>query len=342
MAVLVDPVVEEYLVQTMPVIGRLVAQRSGVVAARINGPVGQFDVRVGDRVAAGDVMVALVDDSLRARRDLWRAELAEAESRVETRQAELALRRQELERLENLENSSAFNPARVADKRQEVAIAESQLGEFRAAVAITRANLKLAEINLFNVEVRAPYDGVVSSRHTEVGAYVQVGGPVLTLIDDRLLEIEADVPTEQATQLAPGTSVSYRFANAEGATATVRAIVPDESPLTRTRLVRFSAPLSAYSVLATNQSVTLDIPVGAPRLVASVHKDAILDRGGQRVVVVVIDNVAEFQSITLGNAIGSRFEIVDGLSVGDVVVVRGNERVRPGQSLDPGTPDANG
>lgn len=336
----VDTVIAESLAQTMPVIGRLVAQRAGVVASRINGPVGKFDVRVGDRVEAGDVIASLIDDALTAQRDLWRAELAEAESGVATRRAELALRSQELERLEKLENSSAFNPAQVADKRQEVAIAESELAEYRAAVGIARENLKLAEINLFNAEIRAPYDGVVTARHTEVGAYVQVGSQVVSLIDDRSLEIEADVPTERISGLTSGTVVAFRFPDGETETATVRATVPDENPLTRTRSVRFSATLPANGTLAANQSVTLRIPVGAPRTVTSVHKDAVLDRGG-KVVFVVEDGIANLRSVHLGVASGERFEVLAGLVPGERVVIRGNERLRPGQAVTPLAPPSN-
>lgn len=335
----VDTVIEEDLAQTMPVIGRLVAQRSGVVASRINGPVGAFNVLVGDRVDAGDIIATLVDNALVARRDLWRAEVQEAESGVGTREAEVSLRRQELKRLEDLQDSSAFSPARVADKRQEVAIAQSELGEQRVAIGIARANLRLAEINLYNAEVRAPYSGVVAARHTEVGSYVDAGGPVVTLIDDRSLEIEADVPTNQVAGLTPGTLVTYRLGNGTSETAIVRATVPDENPLTRTRSVRFTAALPDGASLAANQSATLSVPIGAPRRIVSVHKDAILERGGQRTVYIVIDGTAEVRPVLLGVAIGSRFEVLSGLERGDVVVVRGNERLRPGQAVAPTAPD---
>jgi len=57
----VDSVITEPLRQTVPVIGRFVARQTGVVAARINGPVGEFRVEVGDRVEKGDVIAMLVD-----------------------------------------------------------------------------------------------------------------------------------------------------------------------------------------------------------------------------------------------------------------------------------------
>ncbi|MBT6827315.1 MAG: hypothetical protein HOA60_14350, partial [Rhodospirillales bacterium] len=99
----VDAVIQEPLHQTVPVIGRLVATRSGVVAARTNGPIASFMVQVGDRVSAGDVMAKLVTDALESRRELWQAEVTQYGAAVSTAKAEMALSQQELDRLEDLE-----------------------------------------------------------------------------------------------------------------------------------------------------------------------------------------------------------------------------------------------
>ncbi len=334
----VDAVIQESLHQTVPVIGRLVATRSGVVAARTSGPVGEFRVQVGDRVAADDVIAKLVSDALESRRELWQSEVRQYSAAVQTSRAEMALSQQELDRLEELEGSSAFSQAQMDDKRQQVAVAKSAVAESRAELSVAEANLMLAEINLYNAEIRAPYDGVVSQRHTEVGAFVTPGMSIVTLIDDKTLEIEADVPTERIDGLTPGTAIMYTLQDGTMGEATVRAVIPDENPLTRTRSVRFSAQLSEDTVLAVNQSATLNIPNAAPRSVTSVHKDAVLNTSGGTIVYVAVDGVASMQPVTLGESVGPRFEVIDGLSVGDLVVVRGNERLRPDQLIEyPGT-----
>ncbi len=70
----VDAVITEPLRQTVPVIGRFVARQAGVVAARINGPVGEIRVEVGDRVDKGDIIAVLVDNTLKWRHELQKAE----------------------------------------------------------------------------------------------------------------------------------------------------------------------------------------------------------------------------------------------------------------------------
>ena len=68
--------------------------------------------------------------------------------------------------------------------------------------------------------------------------------------------------------------------------ATVRAVIPDEDPLTRTRKVRLQADFTGRLAGAVNQSITVLVPVGEPRDVLSVHKDALIARRGGQMVFV--------------------------------------------------------
>jgi RND family efflux transporter MFP subunit len=332
--VVVDAVVSQPLNQTFPVIGRLVARRTGLVAARIGGAVAKMNVDVGDRVSKGDVVASLITDSLQWDRRLGQAEVAEAEAAVKTAGAQITLLAQELKRLERLRKSAAFSQARYDDKRQEVAKAKSVEAEAAASLLRYRANLKLKEIALYDAAIRAPYGGVVTNRLTEVGSYLKAGDPVIALIDDSSLEIEADVPSARIAALVPGTTVTGDIDGASPITATVRAVVPEENPLTRTRPVRFTPTFAnGHANLAVNQSVTLSIPLGRGGDVVTVHKDAVINRRGKSLVFVVKDGTAEKRVVKLGEAVGSRFQVLDGLVPGDSVVIRGNERLRPGQKV---------
>jgi multidrug efflux pump subunit AcrA (membrane-fusion protein) len=114
--------------------------------------------------------------------------------------------------------------------------------------------------------------------------------------------------------------------------AKVRAVVADENPLTRTRPVRFVF-VAAPTGLAAGQSAILNLPVDRPRQALTVAKDAIVREASGAVVFVVIDGHAERRSVELGEAMGDRFEVLSGLAEGERVVVRGNERLAPGQAV---------
>ena len=334
MLVRVDRVKVEPLAQKVPVLGRLVARQAGEVAARINGPVEAFHVEVGDRVEAGQVIAEINATYLGAQRNLTAAELAKSQAQRSTAKAELGLAEQELKRLARLQKSAAFSQARYDDARQKVAIAEAEVKETEAAVLSARADLELKDINLSYAEIRAPYSGVISERMTETGASLQTGDPVVRMVGDRALEIEADIPFQRLSGVREGTTVGIVLDDGTSHAATVRAVVPEENPLTRTRAVRFIPEFGDTDrPLATEQSVTVYIPASAPRSVLTVHKDAVIKRGPRSLVYVVKDDTAEMRQITLGEPTGSRYEVLDGLSEGESVVVRGNERLRPGDKV---------
>ncbi len=334
MRVRVDTVKWVPLSQTVPVIGRLVALQVGEVAARINGPIMAFEVEVGDRIETGQVIVTLDATAIAARRDLYAGKLSEVRAKLAVKKAELTLARQNFKRHEKLKKSAAFSQARFDDAKQGVAIARAEARQAETAIAAAKADLNLAEINLYNAQVRAPYPGVVTERLTEAGAYVQIGAPVIRMIGDRNLEVEAEVPFQHLAGIEPGVEVRLRLDDGTEHSAVVRALLPSENPLTRTRAVRFIPSIGAtLRPLAHDQSVTLEIPIGPERQVLSVHKDAIINRQGKNIVFVAKGDEVQARPVRLGAAVGSRMEVLDGLGEGEQVVVRGNERLRPGTKI---------
>ncbi len=361
-AVVVDAVTREPLDQAFTVIGRLVARQRGVISANTSGSLAEMRVDIGDRVARGDVVALINPNRSTWRRDLAAAEvkaqramlasaeaqLAVAEASVVTAEARLALASQELQRFENLRSSAAYSQARHDDQRQEVVVAASQVDEARAqahqalslidqaqaGILRAKASLNLAADDLANTQVRVPYDGVVTLRHTSAGAFLDVGDPVITLVNDGDLEVEADVPFDRIAALAPGTEVVFRLDDGSVHRAVVRAIGVEENSKTRTRSVRFTPRFDGGARgLADGQSASIDLPIGMRREIVSVHKDAVTRAQGRASVFVVVDGVAQPRFVELGDAFGTRFEVLYGLAPGELVVVRGNERLMPGQAV---------
>jgi RND family efflux transporter MFP subunit len=329
----VDPVKVVPVTQTVPVLGRLVARQTSTIAARAAGPIETLHVQVGDRVKKGDVIATLVSDVIRWRRELRASEVAEYQASIESSKAQLAKAENEMRRMRDLRKSAAFSKARYEDQLRVVETARGELNKSLAELRQSKANLQLAEIDLYNAKVRAPYAGVVTQRHTFDGAYVSVGGPVVTLLNDAELEIEADVPANRLAGLKPGKVIEAEI-DQKAINAAVRAVVPDENPLARTRAVRFTPSAALTNIdAAANQSVLLRVPVGQARDALSVHKDAVLQRGGGAAVFVIADGRAQMKRVKLGEAVASRFEVLEGLADGDQAVIRGNERLRDNQRV---------
>ena len=344
-AVRVDAVIAEPKSQTYPVIGRLVAQRTGDVASRINGAVVEMNVSVGDRVSKGDVIAVLALERLTAQRDKYAAALATRKAMVQTAEAEAAKTAQELRRMSELRQSSAFSRARYEDLQRDVDARQATLVERRSQLKAAEAELDQAAIDLYDGSIRAPYSGVVSEKLTEIGSYVNVGNPVVTLISDAEIEVEAEVPSDRIAGLTPGRIVRFRLDDGTEHRATVRSIIPRENARTRTKPVRFTPQFGEKSSsFAINQSVTVLVPIGKIEQVVTVHKDAIVHRGPNQVVSVVRNGKAFPRQVTLGAAVGNRYIVETGLSAGDVVVTHGNETLPPGAAvrvLSGAAPNAN-
>lgn len=337
----VDEVRTEPLNQTRPVLGRLVTKQRGDVAATIGGQVDRVLVDVGNRVEEGDPMVELDVEPSQFALDLANAEYQTAEADQKTAKAEIELLENELERLTRLKESAAFSKAQLEDKTRQITIAKNRMNAATARLGQYQAKQLASARDLEETVIRAPYAGVVSRRLVSAGAYVRQGDPVVTMIDDESLEIEADVPVNQLSALATGVTLNVVIAG-ERYEATVRAVIPEENPLTRTRAVRFIPEFGdGVARLAVAQSATLEVPVGERRQVMTVDKDSVIRRSGGAIVFLIEEQAANPKPVQLGKAIGSRFEVLGGLENGDLVVIRGNERLRPGQAVTyPGAPES--
>lgn len=336
----VDEVRTESMNQTVPVIGRLVARQTGSVSARIAGPVEEVLIEVGDSVTTGQIIARLNSATLRADRDLAASEVSASNSRLSTFQARLVLAGQELKRFEKLRKSAAFNKSKYEDSVQNIAIAKAEVSQARADINTAKAKLRRAEINLAYTEIKAPYNAVVLTKETEAGSYVQTGDSVARLLSRDSLEIEVEVPARRLKAIKAGMEFSLKLEDGTPLMATIRAILPTENPLTRTRPVRLSAKLPNPETLADNQSITLLVPAGPIRDVATVHKDAIIQSANGPMVFLNADGRAQPRPIQLGQQIGERIEVIYGLQVGDQVVTRGNERLFPGMPLQINGQDA--
>lgn len=327
----VDAVLMEPLSQTIPVIGRLVSRQAGQVAAQIAGAVVKMKVEVGDRVEIGQVLAVLDTASLSAELNVAEGQLLQAHAQLEFDRSDMRLAELGLKRQQDLKKSGAFSKAKYEDWVQKVARANASVKRRQAEILTTEASLHMKQIDLDKATIKAPYEGVITQRMAEAGSYVRVGDPVVYMISDRALEIEVDVPSLRVVGLTPGIEIEFDLDNGQKFKARVRAVLPSENPLTRTRTVRLEPDFAQQSGrLADAQSVVVHVPIGIQRNIISVHKDAIIKRGSLNIVFVINDKKAQSREIELGESTGNRIEVLSGLKPGDQVVVRGNERLKGG------------
>ncbi len=322
------------LSETSPVFGEVVAQRESAIAARVAGIVDAVEVLVGDTVQPGDVLAVLDRQLIAIELEQAEASLAEAQAGIEVAQARVVRTEDAFRRIESLSGTAAFSEGRLEDVRGAFAEATGQLAQSQARMLNAQAALERARYNDERASIAAPFGGIVLAVDTEPGQFIQVGAPVARILDTTTLEVQANVPGQFIGGLEPGLSLVGSTEDDTPLTLEVRAILPTEFASTRTRPVRFSANLAELDQrIAVGQSITVLVPTDAPREALTVPKDALTQGASGWSVFVDQDGAATPRTVQVGVAMGDRFEVLGGLEQGDVVVVRGNERLFPGQPI---------
>jgi len=199
------------------------------ISAEITGVLEQVHVRLGDPVDAGDLLVSFRSEPLRQ-------ELTQAEALHDAAQAELELRRVELEqarrRVERRGNlDGAVSQEELAELEGARAMATSRVAMAEASVREREARVAALRDDLARAQVRAPAEGTVSVRYVDPGILVSAGRPLVRLLS-RDAWLRFAVPPDVATTLRLDQEIRMRVdGQPEPIPAVIRQIAPDVDPI---------------------------------------------------------------------------------------------------------------
>ncbi|GGA86571.1 hemolysin D [Arenimonas soli] len=290
------------------------------VAAETGGRVVSV-AEVGTVLRRGDTLARLDDSALK---------LAERKALADRQRlgAQVELARRQEERYQALVAAAGISGAQldqvVADRRMR----EQDLAS--AVVALEQARLALRRSI-----VRAPFDGVVVERSVELGEFLVPGAPVARLVNTQALEIRARAPVTLVSHLREGVPVSLRH-QGQVRTLPLQTLVPvgDEASRQLELRVALDPGPAAEASLVVGSAVQLGVPSAAPREVLAVPGDAVVMRAeGSHVMRVGDGDLAERVPVELGASEAGLVEVRGALRPGDRLVVRGAERLQPGQRV---------
>jgi RND family efflux transporter MFP subunit len=243
------------------------------------------------------------------------------------------------EDVEEAETSLAAARSRVAKASADLSLLKEgyrteEIAAARAQVEFRTAELARIEDRIEKTRVRAPFTGAVSTTLTEVGEWVGEGDPVLELIQLDPVLVLVDVPERYLKGLRPGRSAMVTFDALPGfhAEGTVTRLVPDANVSARTFPVKIELP-NPDGEIRSGMLARVDLEVGEPRRVSVVPKDAIVLSARGNSVFTIQDGRANMVPVTIGDSHNHYVEVEPKIEPGTPVVVRGNERLRPGQKV---------
>ena len=339
------PARRETIQERVPVSGSLLARRSVQVHANVAGyEIREIRAEVGDRVKAGDVLVVLADDTLKAQQAQAEAEearakagVSQAESQIASADANLTQAATALQRTRALRQSGNASQAVLdqavateAAARAAAASASDGLGVARAAQREAAAALRIAALNLGYAQVSAPVDGVVVARTAELGALSGGSDPLFTVIDKGEIEMAADVIETSLGGLKTGDPVLIQVAGLGEIKGHVRLVPAAVDAITRLGSARIALDadprlrigLYAQGWVISDQREAVTVPASA----------ILADDSGDRVQVVKGGKV-DSRTVRAGIIWQDRREILEGVAPGETVIARAGAFFRSGDMV---------
>jgi RND family efflux transporter MFP subunit len=301
---------------SVDVSGTVVSLNDSRIASEIEGIL-TWLADVGAAVDAGD-LIARIDPRL------IRIEVKRAEANVARLQSDFEYRQRQLERTEELAAKNSASKTLLDEARAQRDQAQHSLADAKAALERARADLA-------RTEIRAPFGGHVTARLASVGEFVNVGEDIIRLVDTHRIEISLPASINLTRYIEPGMRVPVRSGDIERE-HTVRTVVPVGDAVSRMVEVRLSVGDGEWLV---GTPVQISLPSDAPISTVGVPRDALVERGREMYVYKVnADNTAEQVTVQTSAIVGLWVGVASGISAGDQVIVRGAERLSPGQAVE--------
>lgn len=296
--------------------GTVVSRDDAKLSAEVTGRL--LDVAdIGTVAKKGDSIAVIEDTSLKLRSDEQQAEVERAQARLKFLEGEegryVKLAESNLAAITKLDETRSDRDVARGDLR----VAQSRLAQIQDQLSRTR--------------IRAPFDGIVVERLMMPGERVDTGNGVVRMVNQQSLEVVARAPLEYFRYLKPGQDLEIRAGDMI-ASGKVRTVVAVGSENTHQFELRLDIASNLFPV---GQTLRVAVPTSNVRDALIVPRDALVLRsGGITVFVIDQENISQQVAVTTGIGTGDKIEVIGDIKSGDAVVIRGNERLGPGQTVN--------
>ena len=340
--VILQPVEQRSVTLTKPLVATVEPVTRSTLAAEEAGLIKERSFDEGQRVEKGKLLARANTELLDAKIAAAKAAHASAMAMVDRAEADVTQATRELKRLTGLRSEGGASEKELQDAIALDAVSQAMLKVRKAEAAEKLAAVTELERVLDKAMVHSPFAGVVSKRYVEVGQWVKQGDPVADVVQMDPLHVRVHVPEEVIAGLsgesqAQVTFDALRASDGKPRTITMKVdqILPEADPASRTFTVKLLAPnpdmtLRPGFFARVAFSRKLDVADGL-----LVPRDAVVSRGENAHVVAFRDGKAAIVPVRRGVSEGDKVIVYGELKQGEMIVVRGNESIMPGQTLIP-------
>lgn len=308
------PATQRPVSESISLVGSIAPNEMVDVKSEVDGLVTTINFAEGGRVEKDQLLVAL--DQTR-----FVAQLSEAE-------ANLKLARTSFDRTKQL----------YTDKL----ISQQEYDQSSAVFAANEAGVDLRRRELKNAKILAPFGGIAAARLVSPGQVISRSTPLTTVVDIDTVKVEVNVPERYLGQLKNGQKIAFKVAAfpKDEFTGEVFFISPQLEAATRTALVKARIE-NLGGKLRGGMFANLDLSLQLRELALLVPETAIINNADVTMVFAIAANgTAVMKPVKIGLRIAGRAEILSGLSPGEMVVVEGTQKLRPGATVRLSTNDS--
>src|SRR3984957_9467860 len=329
--------------------GYVVARRQATVASKITAKMVELDIEEGDHVKAGQIIAKLDDTNIRAALDQARAQLAYAKAGLAETQVNLANAQRDYDRQKSLIAGHFVSQAAVDNSRTTLDALGAQLATQRSNIEVAERGMNMAERNLDDTIVRAPFSGVVTVKAAQPGEMVSpisAGGGftrtgIGTIVDMDSLEIQVDVNENfinrvRAAQQATAKLNAYPDWQIP---AHVIAVIPTADRSKGTVTVRIALDqkdariLPEMGVRVSFLANSAQEPGSKPAAGVNLPNNAVQGSGATGAVFVVHGDTVERRAVRLGAGSSDAITILSGLAAGELVAVGDFAQLKDGDRI---------
>ena len=323
--------------------GYVVAQRKAAVASKVTGRLISLSVEEGSRIKAGQVIAKLESEDLAASKDQAEANLKAVRYNLEQAKAELNDAALSFNRNKDLLDYGFVSKAEYDSSEARYRKAIAAVEAAKAAVKAGTAALQGANVALEYTLIRAPFDAVVLTKNadigdivTPIGAAANAKAAVVTIADMDSLQVEVDVSESNIYQIRLGQPCEIQLDALPDSRfrGEVHMIVPTADRTKATVLVKTKfidkdsriLPEMSAKVAFLLRKVTPE----EQKPLKAISSSSVITGNGKNLVYVVKGDRAVETAITIGKQLGDMTEVLQGVEVGDKVVVKPLKKVKDG------------
>ncbi len=329
-------------------VGTVVPRTASTLSSQLMGTVRAINVREGDRVKEGDLLVVLDQRQVTAQLERAKAGLnealraeASAESARKAAKAAAELAQSTYDRYQKLikENSASQQEFEEVESRHRQAQAtlaqtESMVAAASSRVEQARAAVESASVSKKDAKIYSPYDGTITSKMVNVGDLASPGTPFLTIEKEDAFCADLVLPERhiQAVKLDQEVKVTIPALGDTEMTGKVGRIVPAADVKSRSFLVKVALPENEQ--LKSGLFARVAVPVGEAGML--MLPDSAVVNQGQLTGVFVVDSeqIAHFRLIRTGKQYGDAVEVLSGIARGDQYVITPPPNIKDGDKVE--------